>query len=66
MKKSNVSLDNLMDQLSEEKINLIVDKAAIQAGQSSHTSKSKSSNCNSSSSSSCRTDNGNGLSFGLD
>jgi len=32
MKKSNVSFDNLLNQLSEEKINLVVDRSAIRAG----------------------------------
>jgi len=32
MKKSNVSFDNLLNQLSEEKINLVVDRNAIRAG----------------------------------
>jgi len=32
MKKSNVSLDNLLDQLSEDKINLVVDGDALRAG----------------------------------
>jgi hypothetical protein len=32
MEKSNVSLENLLDQLSEEKINLLVDGSALRAG----------------------------------
>ncbi len=32
MKKSNVSLENLLDQLSEEKINRVVDRDALRAG----------------------------------
>jgi len=32
MEKSNVSLENLLDQLSEEKINLLVDRTALRAG----------------------------------
>jgi hypothetical protein len=32
MKKSNVSFENLLNQLSEEKINLVVDRNAIRAG----------------------------------
>ncbi len=32
MKKSNVSFENLLDQLSEEKINRIVDRDALRAG----------------------------------
>ncbi len=31
MEKSNVSLENLLDQLSEEKINLVVDGQALRA-----------------------------------
>ena len=31
MKKSNVSLENLLDQLSEEKINFVVDNDALRA-----------------------------------
>jgi len=32
MKKSNVSLENLLDQLSEEKMNLVIDSDALRAG----------------------------------
>ncbi len=32
MKKSDVSFENLLDQLSEEKINRVVDRAAVRAG----------------------------------
>ncbi|MBI1769512.1 MAG: hypothetical protein HY015_02855 [Bacteroidetes bacterium] len=32
MKKSNVSFENLLDQLSEEKINRVVDRDALRAG----------------------------------
>jgi hypothetical protein len=32
MKKSNVSFENLLDQLSEEKINMVVDRKALRAG----------------------------------
>ncbi len=32
MKRSNVSFENLLDQLSEEKINRVVDRDALRAG----------------------------------
>ena len=45
MKRSNVSYDNLLDQLSEDKINLVVDQELVRGGASSDKSSKYSSKC---------------------
>ena len=45
MKRSDVSVENLLNQLSEEKINLVVDRDVIKGGESSCYSSKYSSRC---------------------
>ena len=45
MKRSDVSVENLLNQLSEEKINLVVDQELIRGGASSDKSSKYSSKC---------------------
>jgi len=45
MKRSDVKVENLLNQLSEEKINLVVDHEMIRGGESSCNSSKYSSRC---------------------
>ena len=66
MKRSDVNVENLLNQLSEEKINLVVDRDVIRGGESSCNSSKYSSKCtdsHSNSASECG-DGGGGITIG--
>ena len=64
MKRSNVSFESLLNQLSEEKINLVVDQELVRGGASSDKSSKYSSKCTDSHDSNSASECGGGTSGG--
>jgi hypothetical protein len=64
MKRSDVNVESLLNQLSEEKINLVVDRDVIRGGDSSCYSSKYSSRCSNSQSNSASECGGGGITIG--